>query len=260
MSNNNHNNQSCRFAEQIVSYLYGEFERDDKIKFEAHLKDCSTCADEYAGFGFVRSSVLEWRNEDFSKLPTPTFDIPATKNEKLSPSVSTESNSWFGDFRKMFSFNPAWAMAALAVLVVCAGITFFVLNFSSSNEIAEKGDDKNAVKIAVSPTAEVPKKSDDKNVSNKEAEKSAPPTPNAGNLPSQKGREKQPVPVKSAIKVSSSDINNNTDNVNRSPKANDTLRKTPPVKKRNVPNLNDFDDDEDESIRLADLFDELDTK
>lgn len=259
MLTNNQNSPSCQFAEQIVSYLYGEFEGGEKFKFEAHLKDCSACADEYAGFGLVRSSVLEWRNEDFSKLETPTFATPAIEKIKLPPAVSTESGSWFGDFRKMFSFNPAWAMAALAILVVFAGITFYALNFSSSNEIAEKGSDKNAVKTAVSPTAEVSQKSDDKNNGDKDVENSVPPTSEIINPPARKESLKQSVPVKATLKVSNSE-ENKTDNVNRSPKANDPIKKTPPVKKRNVPNLNDFDDEEDETIRLADLFDELDTK
>jgi len=259
MSNNNHKNSSCAFAEQIVSYLYDEFERDEKIKFEAHLADCSFCADEYAGFGFVRSSVLEWRNEDFSKLATPTFDIPAVKNQKSLPGVSTESRSWLGDFRKMFSFNPALAMAGLAVLVVCAGITLFALNFSGNNEVAEKGIEKNAVKTPVSPTVEILKKLDEKNGGDKEVEKSAPPASETVNFSPQKERERQIVPVKSVVKVSGNAPKNSSNNPAVNLKETSD-RKTPPVRKRQVPNLNDLDDDDDETIRLADLFDELDTK
>ena len=64
MLNNNHN-PSCAFAEQIVSYLYNETNAKEKAAFDAHLNNCSTCADELAGFGFVRSSIVEWKNAEF---------------------------------------------------------------------------------------------------------------------------------------------------------------------------------------------------
>jgi len=259
MSYNNHKTSSCAFAEQIVSYLYDEFETGEKIEFEAHLKYCPSCADEYAGFGFARSSVLEWRDEDFSKMATPTFNVPTIKHEKSLPAVFTESRSWLGDFRKMFSFNPAMAMAALAILVFCAGITLYALNLSGGDETAQKDDGKNAVGIAVSPTVEIPKKSDEKDVGDEEFEKSLAPPSSTVSLPQQKEPEKQITPVKPVVKVSGNAAKNGSNNpaVNLK-ETND--KKTPPVKKQRVPNLNHSDEDEDETIRLADLFDELDTK
>jgi len=259
MSNNNNKISSCAFAEQIVSYLYDEFERDEKIEFETHLKGCPLCADEYAGYGFVRSSVLEWRNEDFSKLATPTFDIPALKIGNSPSPVSIESRSWLGDFRKLFSLNPRLAMGALATIVVCAGVTFFALNFSGGNQIAQNAVGNSSVKTAVSPTVEISKKPDEKVMTDKEIEKSVTPPLQPVSLPQPKEREQQTTPVKSVVKVSGKSSKNSSNNPTVN--LNDTNdKKNPSVKKQPLPNLNSLDDDDDETIRLADLFDELDTK
>ncbi len=259
MSYNNQNNATCRFAEQIVSYLYDECANDEKTKFEAHLEDCPRCADEYAGFGFVRSAVLEWRNEDFSMMTTPVFDIPANKNEKSPYKISNESINWLSGIRKLFSFNPALALAALGFLIICAGVTFLIMNFPSSYEIVENGGEKNSVKTVITPTVEISKKPDNEKVNDIKVEKSDSPSLNTNNLPRQKEPEKQVIPVKSVVKVS----HNSAQNIPslpaiKSKEAND--RRIKPIKKQQVPNLNDAEDDEDETIRLADLFDELDTK
>ena len=127
MLNNNHN--SCQFAEQTVSYLYGEAAASEKAEYELHLKTCPTCADELAGFGFIRSSVLDWRNEDFAKLQTPAFDIPATKSKNVfSPASNpSESRSWFGGLGKIFNFNPATAAFADGrVVELRAGELFYI--------------------------------------------------------------------------------------------------------------------------------------
>ena len=254
---NNHKN-SCQFAEQIVSYLYDEFEATEKIKFEAHLKDCRTCADEFAGFGFVRSSVLEWRDADFSKLAAPSFVIPTIEKENFAPAVSTESHSWVDEIRRMFSFSPALAATALAVTIVGFGIAFFAFNFSGSNEIAERPNDKELVRATVSPTVEITRKPEEK-VADKSPEKSSPPSFVINNSPEETKRVKPIEPEKAVVKVSAIAPKNSANNSADAPRESSD-KKPSPIKKQRVPNLNELGEDEDESIRLADLFNELDTK
>ena len=253
---NNHKN-SCQFAEQIVFYLYDEFEAKEKLIFEAHLKDCRICADEYAGFGFVRSSVLEWRDADFSTLAAPTFAIPANDIENFSPVLSTESRSWFDQIRQMFSFSPALAATALAVAIVGVGIAFFAFNFLGRKEIAEQPKEKDLVRATVSPTIETTKKI--ANSADKIAETYLPPTSDTTNLPKEAKRVKTIESEKAVVKVSTGAPRNNLTNTAVAPKETPD-KKLSPVKKQRVPNLNELDEDEDETIRLADLFDELDTK
>jgi len=262
MSNNNHNNSSCAYAEQMVSYLYGEADAKEKYKFEMHLESCLTCTDELAAFGFVRSAVLDWRAEGFSKLPTPAFDISfAEAKESFSTTVvSNENRSWLAGFRQMFSFNLIKATATFGIALVCAGIVWFAFNSSGGNEIAEKGDDKNKIQAAVSPTVEITKKPEEKSVANTSDKKSS-PSSDVTSSPQQITRERLDNPNKSIVKVSGNAPKNNSDNSARDPKEkNEGGKKTPSVQKKRIPNLSDVEDEEDETIRLADLFDELDTK
>ncbi len=259
MLNNNH--KSCAFAEQIISYLYGESAPDENTEFESHLKICPTCADELESFGFVRSAVLDWRNEDFARLQTPAFDIPATKSESVfSPATNpTESRSWFGGFGKIFSFNPA--LAALAVLVFCLGAAFFAFKFHGDGEIAGNKNNANAAQaVVVSPTVETMIKPVETITAEKDSKLSLPPDVKANDSSQRAARERQIMPVKTAVKVSDSSSRIDIGSSARITKnANDNIKKIAPVKKQQIPNLNDADE-EDETIRLADLFDEIDAK
>lgn len=263
MDNNNQNN-SCQFAEQIVSYIYGESTAGEKLKFESHLGNCPNCADELAGFGFVRSAVLDWRTKVFSHLDTSFIEIPTIKSNtskiSFAPAiVSSTLRSRFGELKKIFSFNPAMATAALAVFVVCLGLTLYMFNFSGETEIAENNDNVNLIQAIVSPTIDISEKPEEINKSNGNTEKSL--SVAATDLLPETKVEKRITPRKSAVKVSLGSVKNNTANAVRPAKeTNDITKKTSPVRKQPIPNLNDTEDEEDETIRLADLFDELDTR
>ncbi len=268
MLNNNH--KSCHFAEQTISYLYGETEASDRVKFEAHLEDCSQCADELAGFSFVRSAVLDWRNEDFVKLQTPSFNIPALelKNPSAPATSPTESRSWFGGFGKIFAFNPVLS-ASLAVLVVCFGAALLTLDFSGGDENAGNENSAKLAQAAVSPMVEASKKAetttiadkDSKNIAGKDSKKSLPPDVKAADSSRQAKGEKQIMPVKSAVKVSYGspkiDAGSSARNLKDASDNIKSIKKPMSVRKQQVPNLN-VADDEDETLRLADLFDEID--
>jgi len=260
MLNNNH--KSCHFAEQTVSYLYGESAASEKTEFESHLKICPACADELASFGFVRSAVLDWRNEDFAKLQTPAFDNPATKSENVfSPATNpTESRSWLGGFRKMFAFNPALS-AALAVLVVCLGAALLAFKFSGGEIAGNENDANLAQAAAVSPAVQASIKPQETIAADEDSKKSLPSDVKAADSSRRAEREKQIMPVKSAVKISDGSPKIDAGSSARSFKnANDNVKKIAPVKKQPVPNLNDAEDEEDETIRLADLFDEIDAR
>jgi hypothetical protein len=266
MSYNNQTNAACQFGEQIVSYIYDECATSEKSKFESHLSNCSHCADELSAFGYVRSSIHEWRSADFAVLPTPVFAIPTNKHENVQLN-SVKSNAWLETVRQYLSFNPTFAFGALAVLFVCAGITFFVLNFSGNGDIAENNRLKNSNNLILTPTAEITKKpSDEKADKTRDAEFSAisniSKEANDQSLAeSKKGEPKKSITsVNSAIKVTDKSRTNNLSSPAEKTKVvND--KAVVPVKKQAIPNVNETDEeDADDTIRLADLFDELDTK
>jgi len=266
MLDSNHKNSSCDYAEQMVTYLYGEAGVNEKIKFEAHLADCSVCAEEIAGFGFVRSSILEWREADFSHLNTPIFDSPVAVKEKLFSAQSKNSGSWFSHFWKQFTFNSAMTTAALGVLAICIGLTLFALNFSGNGEVADNINDKNLTNTTVALTIEIVGEKSKDNIAGNEIEKRLADrllkSSSKNTDPSQVNfSEKQIIPKNTVVKVSANVAKNRFENSTRTSGNLDvSTKKKRSVQKKRDSYLIDLDDDEDDSIRLADLFAEVDTK
>ena len=248
MRNNNTNNASCAFNEQLVDCLYGEITSREKLKLEAHIKNCLSCADEFAAFGIVRESVAEWREETFVNLETPIFNFPAETFQTIE--TGKQSGSWFSELRKLFVFQPAAAMAVLAVLVACAGIIFYSVNFVKVDDVVEVN--KNDIqKAAVTPTIEkvlVPSVIE-------EPDKPASQLNEKQNLDFE--RQPRTIPNKTTVKIS-----NRADDLApareiKTPQSRE--KKTPSVKPQ-MPSLTVTDEVEDKSIRLADLFEEIGTE
>lgn len=246
MFDNNHHNSSCAFAEQIVSYLYNETNAKEKSAFDAHLNNCSTCADELAGFGFVRSSIVEWKNTEFSSLETPPIEIP------YPLAVSTEKQSWLGELRKLFALSPAWSMV-VAAIAVCVGLTFLVFNFSNKNEVAK---DNKPIESVVSPIVEKQIAPPIKDTSDETAIK----TP-AEKLQKPSKTAPQVVSANQIVKASNNPPKNKSVKQNSDNLAN--IRKIKgdknmlAVQKQSVPKLHNLEEEEDNSLRLADLFAEV---
>lgn len=250
---NNNANLTCPFADELVSYVYDEFEAAQKAKFEAHLKTCVGCADELQSFQFLSQTVQDWRDEEFASLPTPLIEIPEMQTAKQA--ISSEEKLNFAEkFRKLFHFTPALTAATLLFAVISGAIVFYTLKFSNGNETAGINSNKIVEKPVVKPTAELEKSVAAKDTDDKQ-------TPEKVSSPSEKNispkeninKKSVAVPVKAVENVRKSTSDNST----VAPKVADD--KKSPVKKQKVPSFND-EQDEDESIRLADLFEELDTK
>jgi Putative zinc-finger len=265
MLNNNHKNSACAFAEPLISYLYGEIGNPEKAEFEAHLKDCAACENELAEFGFARTAVQEWKISEFDVLPTPIFEIPS--NTAKTRLIAESSVSWLENFNRIFSFKPALAMSALAVLIVFAGITFLTFSLSDNNQIAGKTDVQDVVSTVVTPTIEKineqSKQFNDKNSVAVNDKNIVPSETKAKNLPVAVSGIKSAVPNDSTVKVSINTPKNNS--VNDAPlpdikAVNRPNKKSTVVRKSRVPSLTEAEETEDNSVRLADLFDELDTK
>lgn len=253
MLDTNYNHSPCEFAEQMVSRLYGETSRDEDAQFEAHLQTCFACADELANFGTVRSSLLEWRKEDFFKLKTPTFAIPVA--DKTSPTISSGAPSWFDALRGLFSSSPVWATAGLAAVLVCAGLILFAFNFSNNSEIA--GTNKNSKLIAASPSVEKP-------IENPKPDDTVEPTEaKATNSQIETTNQKRVAPKAAQVKVQSNQAENKLNNaepIRVVRDANKQTKKSPSIQNAKAPTLTVAEEEEDTTLRLADLFDEIGTK
>lgn len=271
MMNNNHHKTNCTFAGEIVSYIYDEIGAKEKSVFENHLADCSNCADEIAGLTNVSFSIGAWRDAEFAHLPTPHIEIPY-ENGWNNNKIGSIKSSWLAGIRQIFSLSPAWttATAAMGALVLCAGLIFVAVNFSDTSSDLAEFDNKNAVKPVISPTT--------KNVFTQTAEDIAGNAPkpsnkssvNPPNEPIQPELTKEPKnsekSVNSAVKISgklkNKSIPQNGSN-QFSVKTNEptgTKNNIRAVQNKKSPTLHNFEDEEDDSLRLADLFDEIETK
>jgi hypothetical protein len=254
MINENHN--ACRRAEDLVSYLYGEISRAEKTRFEAHLLDCGACAEEISSFGALRSSIIDWRERDFAPLETPPIRLPETeKSFPAAVETASVSISWLAGLRQMFSLSPAWtgATAAMAALVICAGLFYVAVSSLQSGgetEVSEVNRNSSVTRSAV-PTPTAPTNGTPQ-IAGKDAEKpvesSKPPA--AGNPKS----ANQTANRKSATTVFERATETvKTDETPKTPKK-PTANRAP--RRADVQLITDKDED-DETLRLTDLFDEI---
>jgi len=266
MLNNNHNNSSCAFAEQIVSYIYDEVDLSEKTEFELHLKECLKCADELAGLNFAHSSIVEWRKAEFSNLPNFVIPFEETTNEKI---VLSNQVSWLNNLRQLFTFPLAKAAVGFAFLIICVGAFLTVFNFFGNNDEVAKNK---TVNVAVSEsqnseskqvtenTQTVAEKQDSSSISTtpNEIETRASKTTNLHqiaprNLVVKTENKSRAVPNYETI---AKDVNKSA--LNNKNKANSEIVKNSAVKNSQVPKLTNFEDEEDKSLRLADLLAEFD--
>ncbi len=237
-SNNYH--KECSFSEQIISYVYGEMSEAENASFTVHISKCSDCAEELAGFGFVRTEILNWKHKEFLPLTTPIIQIPY---ETVTVEAKT---SIFAPVWELFSFSQMWlkTATAFAVLAMFAGITFSVFNTNKSVDLA------GMVKPITSPTPpiivdvpltpikptvaiETEKATSPSIVKNKEAEKVKTVTT-------------EPKVLKATVRTT-----------RVKPARIETTQR---VTKQNVTLVsNEENIEEDDTLRLSDLFDEVST-
>jgi len=252
MMNNNHRKSGCGFDVQLVSYLYDENGAAENAAFEKHLAVCENCADELDAFGGVKFAIGDWKSKDFAMLAAPVIEIPYEKPANR-PEVSAVGGSWLSGLRNLFSLSPKWSLAAAsaAVLAICVGIIFFALNSGSRNLVAESNRNS---KLATAPTVENSPEKPNNTVQNDPPEKeklletNTPPVPAAAELTDEKNKPSGKTP---AVKRQPSKAETNA-------RKNDELKRRDKNKTEVPPKIFD-DEDEDDSLRLAELFEEIDT-
>ncbi len=279
MANDNHNN--CAYDQQAISYLYGEIDVRGKVLFEEHLRICTNCADEIAGFGSVRSSILQWKTEEFQSLNTPKIvfqSSPPASADNISI-FPVKTNSWVDHLRKIFVPSPVWA-AGFVFFIILGGLLLFVNNFLTGNQIVKVGTEDS--QTANSPSINLNKKTEsaEKTISDESQPVSEEKLPES----------RQPSNKNLIAKDSELNKSNKT-NIRVAPAARSeqvTLSKTYsevskknipaaarkfgnsnaavaaakiPVRELQIPKLNPVEDGEEEAaLRLTDLFDEVGDK
>ena len=233
-----------KFGPELLSYMYGELDGRRSADFESHLQHCDACAAELANVADARLGVIEWRREDFEPLATPVIVLPAieqmTAVEKRGIAAVIES----------IKNLPAWASAGMALAP--AAVLFGVFYFGYFNVPATRND--------VATTATTPAS----------AEKVLEPVATVNN-----GSEKTVVAVETntrdhnAIAAKAQPVAVRRNTTPERIAAKHFVSQPAPVRtetasavktiKKSAPRLSSFDEEDDKSLRLADLFAQIGT-
>lgn len=228
---------SCSSSEELVAYLYDEMSAVERSAFETHLGDCDVCTAEFAGLSFARLDVYEWHRDEFLEMPTPRIVIPYGEAVKVS---------WFDAVRAFFASPAQWATAggAFAVLAIAAGVWFMA---PKTADVARSGPSS-------SPVAAI-----DTRAKENQVIKTPVSDDEAATSDSKVVQPVSPPNEPKVVKVAA-DKNVKTQNVRPA-----KIEKNIPQPVRNVrpavaPRLNDFEDEDDNTLRLGDLLAEVDTR
>ena len=224
----NGNKTNCGFADEIVSYIYDEIGAKERAKFETHLAGCSVCTDEFAAVSEARFSMFEWRREAFDSLPTPEIVIPyepatrADVEEGAPDGLLAGLRGWLAAVK--------FPVAVAAGLVVCLGLGFLLMTYLGGGEqqIASNTD---------VPPVGMPKIDETK-------------IPEVA-VTKVKTKSTEVRPIKAVVRAQPSAPKHvfatNLRNRNSMPAV------------PNAPVLNNFEADDDNSLRLADLVADIDS-
>lgn len=120
----------CRERDLLVSFLYGECDAADRRRFEAHVQQCTACAEELESFTAVRGALAEWTPPD-AQLGFRV--VPAAESV---PPVAPATPSWWPG-----SLQPGWnlALAATLVLVVAAAVASVEVRYADDGIVLRMG-------------------------------------------------------------------------------------------------------------------------
>lgn len=211
----------CTHGGDMLAYLYSEMAAVDREMFEVHLAECGTCIDDFAELSQSRYPVFEWKRLEFDPLPTPRVVIP----------FEAPSLSWFDQIKTAFSLGPRLAFGGVGAAMILAVITgYFIFGGTSgTTEVAQE------VKPSSSPNrVAIPI-----------------PSPTTEDVSPARNENPKSTDVPKPIKVAASSR----------PTAQSPKPKPAQQPKRNdpIPVMSSIDDDEDDSLRLADIFEEIGT-
>jgi len=218
----------CKFGSGIVPYMYGEMSGSESSSFESHLLECSMCTDEFASISSARYEVYEWKKLEFDPLATPQIEIVFDTGSAVS---------WADKLRAVFA--QSWAipsMTAAGILVAAVFATTFLLSEKGSPDIAANFSKDAAVDE--SGTRSSPE------ITSTEAGVS---------VNTSEERQPQPGVVRSAAaqRVSQKHAVRTARPI--------TIKATSAQNDKKAPRLNEFVEEEDTSVRLAELFDDIET-
>lgn len=226
------NNTNCRYSADIVPYMYGELASAETASFESHLRECTGCTDEFAAISGARYEVYDWKKLEFDPLPTPPVRVPFGE-------VATVG--WVERFQAVFARSravPGFAFAGIAVVAAFAAV--FLLN-SQDGSPEQLAANRSRDPVVAQPENQTP------TVLITDSEIGTIAKPASGRL-----NEADRPPVSQPRRA--------VREIRRAgPRPAEPRMTTAASRNRAAPRLNEFSDEEDNSLRLAELFEDVET-
>lgn len=218
--------KTCPLTDEIVSYLYGELVSDTEHAFEAHLAECGPCTDEFAAIAEQRYSVFEWKKEAFDTLPTPRFAIPFEAHASRPGPIAAIM---------------AWAESLSIPLAVAAGLAVFLgIGMFFSGYFA--GEQTHIAANTQGPPIEAPRPAD--------IEVAVEPLPVSAPGPAViKPAAPRPIVARRPVR--------RTPRPATRPEPNLDVTPDRAVAAQRLPALTPYQEPDDDSLRLTDLFDDV---
>lgn len=263
MKNDSPKNFNCEFAAETLDFLYGELNDARKKAFHIHLNECTECAGEIRDFSGLRFSIREWKAAEFDKLTTPVISIPyQTATTKTVETVN--SVSLFEMIRRYFTFSPVLSgAAAVLILALTFGLGIFVLSNDEKDLLA----DSDIPPVINNEPSEIPQNKiepENKLIAEKSVDSEAENSPADQAIPNGKKIEKKSEPdgisAGRNTKRKHQIVNKSKKNSNTNAAFSNTQVAVNATNKNRL-RLNELpEENEDNSLRLTDLFAELESK
>lgn len=225
-------NTECRSVNDIVSYIYEEMDASGRDTFESHLLDCTGCTDELALVSYARLSVFEWQKYEFAPLPTPPIVIP----------VEAEKAGYFSGLVEIFSFARSLTFVGVGAALLLGFTALAIFIFNSRNE--------DLVANAVVPAPAL---------GTQAIAALEPSAANVVGVADEKADERRLADIKVVRAVAterrtirSQRLPSTSFRMNGDVALRETQRSV-----RKAPALSDFKDEDDDTLRLSDLFAEI---
>jgi hypothetical protein len=227
---------------EFLSYIYGELDEAGRDAFESHLTSCDECVMELASYSDARLGVIEWRREDFDHLETPAIVVPWLSEKQVIAEAGPVGT--FTRFIEALASFPRFAKAGIGFAAAAMAIGVFY--FAASSPVVKP--DVAGITNNDQPSSQVPDRSE------MHSEPKFTASSKTGVEPiNTKNTAKRPEHVRPALAVRST----NQQMPRRTEIASTVTNKMVPTATKKAPRLTTAEEEEDKSLRLADLFAEI---
>ena len=138
-----HIGTSCGMGDDLLAYVFNEMSVDSRRVFERHLEVCFGCIDELAELAHARYSVYEWKTLEFDPTSTPRIVVPY-QQFAAKPSFFEAIKASLGGF--------GWATGAAVAAVLSIAVLGSYLFSENREDLVARESDQPQVSVPGLPT------------------------------------------------------------------------------------------------------------